>query len=64
MKALRAISGNSAAAFEFLILAAARTSELIYAKWAEIAHVIERGDLLDKRRQLMEAWAEYCAGDQ
>ena len=170
MKALRAISGNSAAAFEFLILAAARTSEVIYAKWAEIdfkkklwivpaarmksrrehrvplssaaiavlkqmeegkgeyvfagrspyaplsnmallmtlgrmnraditahgfrstfrdwaaectnfpsevvemalAHVIEgkteaayrRGDLLDKRRQLMEAWAEYCAGDQ
>ncbi len=33
-----------------------------------LAHVIEdkteaayrRGDLLDKRRQLMDAWAEYC----
>jgi integrase len=36
MKALRAISGNSAAALEFLILTAARTSEVIYAKWAEI----------------------------
>jgi integrase len=36
MKALRAIPGNSAAALEFLILTAARTSEVIHAKWAEI----------------------------
>jgi hypothetical protein len=36
---------------------------------AALAHVIEnkaeaayrRGDLLDKRRQLMDAWATYCA---
>jgi integrase len=36
MKALRAIPGNSAAALEFLILTAARTSEVIYAKWVEV----------------------------
>jgi integrase len=36
MKALRANLGNSAAALEFLILTAARTSEVIYAKWSEI----------------------------
>src|SRR5262249_39648916 len=36
MNALRAIPGNSAAALEFLILTAARTSEVIYTKWAEI----------------------------
>jgi integrase len=36
MKAVRAIPGNSAAALEFLILTAARTSEVIDAKWAEI----------------------------
>jgi integrase len=36
MTALRAIPGNSAAALEFLILTAARTSEVIYAKWSEI----------------------------
>jgi integrase len=36
MDALRAIPGNSAAALEFLILTAARTSEVIYAKWSEI----------------------------
>ena len=37
---------------------------------AELAHVIgdkaeqayRRGDALEKRRQLMEAWAEYCSG--
>jgi len=36
---------------------------------AALAHVIEnkaeaayrRGDLFDKRRKLMEAWAAYCA---
>jgi integrase len=35
-----------------------------------LAHVVEnkaeaayrRGDLFDKRRRLMEAWAEFCAG--
>lgn len=39
---------------------------------AALAHVIEnrveaayrRGDLFDKRRNLMEAWADYCAGPQ
>jgi integrase len=36
MKALSAIPGNSAAALEFLILTAARTSEVIYAKWPEV----------------------------
>src|SRR5215469_18931088 len=36
MNALRAIPGNSAAALEFLILTAARPSELIYTNWAEI----------------------------
>jgi integrase len=36
MNALRAIPGNSAAALEFLILTAARTGEVINAKWAEI----------------------------
>jgi len=36
MKALRAIPGNSAAALEFVILTAARTSEVIYSKRAEI----------------------------
>lgn len=36
MKALRASVGNSAAALEFLILTAARTSEVIYAKLSEI----------------------------
>jgi integrase len=36
MKVLRPTSGNSAAALEFLILTAARTSEVIYAKWAEV----------------------------
>jgi integrase len=36
MKVLRAIPGNSAAALEFLILTAARTSEVIFAKWAEV----------------------------
>ena len=36
MKALRAIPGNSAAALEFVILTAARTSEVIYSKWGEV----------------------------
>lgn len=36
METLRAIPGDSAAALEFLILTAARTSEVIYAKWAEV----------------------------
>jgi integrase len=36
MNALRVIPGNSAAALEFLILTATRTSEVIYAKWAEV----------------------------
>jgi integrase len=36
MDTLRAIPGDSAAALEFLILTAARTSEVIYAKWAEV----------------------------
>jgi len=36
MDTLRAIPGDSAAALEFLILTAARTSEVIYAKWVEV----------------------------
>ncbi len=36
MKDLRKIEGNSAAALEFLILTAARTSEVIGARWREI----------------------------
>ncbi len=36
MEALRAVPGNSAAALEFLILTAARTGEVIFAKWAEV----------------------------
>jgi integrase len=36
MKELREIEGTSAAALEFLILTAARTSEVIYARWPEI----------------------------
>ena len=39
---------------------------------AALAHVIEskaeaayrRGDLFEKRRKLMEAWANYCAAPQ
>jgi integrase len=36
MKNLRSLPGTSAAALEFLILTAARTGEVIYAKWSEI----------------------------
>jgi integrase len=36
MKELRVGSGSSAAALEFLILTAARTSEVVYARWTEI----------------------------
>jgi len=36
MKELREIEGTGAAAVEFLILTAGRTSEVIYARWAEI----------------------------
>jgi integrase len=36
MKELRKTEGTSAAALEFLILSAARTSEVIYARWREV----------------------------
>jgi integrase len=36
MTDLRNIEGTSAVALEFLILTAARTSEVIYARWAEL----------------------------
>ena len=36
MKELRETEGTSAAALEFLILSAARTSEVIYARWREV----------------------------
>jgi integrase len=36
MKELREIEGTGASALEFLILTAARTSEVIYARWAEV----------------------------
>jgi integrase len=36
MEELRLLSGSSAAALEFLILTAARTSEVVYARWTEI----------------------------
>jgi hypothetical protein len=49
--------------------AAERTSFANEILEMALAHVIEnkaeaayrRGDLLDKRRQLMKAWADYCA---
>jgi len=36
MAELRMVEGSSAAALEFLILTAARTSEVIYASWSEV----------------------------
>ena len=36
MAELRMVEGSSAAALEFLILTAARTSEVIYARWSEV----------------------------
>jgi len=120
MKALRAREGTAARALEFAIATAARTGEVIGARWVEIdraagvwtvpaermkmqrehrfdltvhgfrstfktwatectehpreaieislAHAVGdaveqaylRGDLLDKRRKLMDDWAAYC----
>jgi integrase len=36
MAELRSVQGNAAAALEFLVLTAARTGEVIYARWSEI----------------------------
>jgi integrase len=75
---LRQHGGATARALEFLILTAARSNEVLGARWSEIdlaaremalAHTVgtaveaayRRGDLFDKRRKLMEAWAAYCA---
>ncbi len=29
----------------------------------ETEQAYQRGDLFDKRRELMDAWARYCAGE-
>lgn len=72
MAQLREQEGLAARALEFAILTAVRSGEVRGATWAEID--LDAGlwivpdermkmgkDLLDKRIQLMKAWAEYCA---
>jgi len=34
---------------------------LAHAVGSKVEAAYRRGDLFDKRRRLMEAWAEYCA---